>query len=720
LDSGSDLEYLGKLDDGDDEEEPWFDEGPFSEKLETILSTIRLMFGEEEIDVAEVTAVIKEAIASTSGDYGVEEAKRAGGDYSFPADIAMRDAARFEEAGGDLTALVEKLHDEMLPNRLNLERIAEIVDPSWHPPEDIARLKELVSGMIVRVDEDEESPECFRARSTPPPLRKLYLEVQGAINGAMAKLHERDLVLLIPTAAVLSVVGVHFSLMHWAKKKNKPLGRVVFDAKDAGHGGSSLNSERAKAWLKEHYGEINHPTIETLCQMILRFVDSMKEELGEEGAWAALRLFKADLASAFNLLFFRPDGVAKMVTELTDGLTAIYHVGQFGWAGTPYAFAVISRVLKAEIQRRLGSEGLDDVYCDDIMGITLARSLEKCQRVVVEVITGLLGPDAHAIEKDESGRAVELIGYLVDLDARSVTLSRRNFNKVLYGFFAVDLSKPIRVDMLERLCSWSARYTIILRCLKPFTSILYRESGGGRHRNRNASIHLSELGKMCILAWRATLVLLRLRETTYARPIESFRRDDPLFVVEYDGCLTGVGIILRDTSLVSDEDRSAGILGITSLDFEFDLMQDSSYQNTCEFIGVIVGVAMLVQMGVRGVCIKLKGDSTSSLKWGHSECFTGLLSRKAAFLFTLLAARAGIYVTEKEHIEGVRNDWCDKLSRGKKPWEIDGMPTDCFWEIATGSAIWDLVGLCDPRQAMESADQFLVFWQEARRVIGTV
>jgi hypothetical protein len=125
----------------------------------------------------------------------------------------------------------------------------------------------------------------------------------------------------------------------------------------------------------------------------------------------------------------------------------------------------------------LGSEGMDDVYRDDIMGITLARSLERCQRKVVELITG---PDAHAIEKDDSGRAVELIGYLVDIDTRSVTLSRRNFNKVLYGFFAVDLSKPIRVDMLERLCSWSARYTIVLRCLKPFTSILYAQGIGRR------------------------------------------------------------------------------------------------------------------------------------------------------------------------------------------------------------------------------------------------
>jgi len=550
-------------------------------------------------------------------------------------------------------------------------------------------------------------------------LRRLYKEVQGAVNGVMAKLHERDLVFILPTSLVMSIRDRHFSLMHWAKKKGKASGRVCFDAKDDTHGGSSLNSERAKAWLREHYGEINHPTIETLSIMVLNFVDSKKAELGEEGAWAALRLFKADLASAFHLLFFRPEGVSKMITELTDGLTAIYHVGQFGWVGTPYAFAVISRVLKAEIQRRFGSEGMDDVYCDDIMGVTLDRSLDSCRQIVVDVITGLLGPEAHAVEKDEFGRVVELIGYLVDLDTRTVTLSPRNFNKVLYGFFSVDFDRPVSVRTLERLCSWSARYTIILRCLKPFTAILYREVGGGRHRNRNAKIALSELGKMCIQAWRASLVLLRLRGSTFSRPIESFRHDPPSFILEYDGCLSGIGVILRDANSVVDGDRASGIVSISSLDFEFDLGQDSSFQNTCEFIGIVLGLSLLVRSGVSSVSIKVKGDSMSSLKWSHTECYTGLLSRKAAFLFTLLATSAGIYVTEREHIEGDSNDWCDKLSRGLKPCDIPGMPCDCYIPVPSDSVLMNLVNLCDPRPvcALTSSELFAAFWQRARMEI---
>ena len=56
--------------------------------------------------------------------------------------------------------------------------------------------------------------------------------------------------------------------------------------------------------------------------------------------------------------------------------------------------------------------------------------MKDMSRVDDEVRT-LLGPESMAAEKDKSGRQLDMIGWLNDLDAQLVTISDRNFNKTL-------------------------------------------------------------------------------------------------------------------------------------------------------------------------------------------------------------------------------------------------------------------------------------------------
>jgi ribonuclease HI len=41
----------------------------------------------------------------------------------------------------------------------------------------------------------------------------------------------------------------------------------------------------------------------------------------------------------------------------------------------------------------------------------------------------------------------------------------------------------------------------------------------------------------------------------------------------------------------------------------FGFTDDSSYHNTAEYIGVILGLIALAKIGVRGVDVELRGDS---------------------------------------------------------------------------------------------------------------
>jgi len=44
-----------------------------------------------------------------------------------------------------------------------------------------------------------------------------------------------------------------------------------------------------------------------------------------------------------------------------------------------------------------------------------------------------------AADKDKSDRQLDMIGWLIDLDAQLVTISDRNFHKTLHAFFSFDI-----------------------------------------------------------------------------------------------------------------------------------------------------------------------------------------------------------------------------------------------------------------------------------------
>lgn len=59
-----------------------------------------------------------------------------------------------------------------------------------------------------------------------------------------------------------------------------------------------------------------------------------------------LVLWKMDLANAFGLLDIRASDCHKMAYAISGNITVIYIREMFGWAGTPFAFQVISRTLR--------------------------------------------------------------------------------------------------------------------------------------------------------------------------------------------------------------------------------------------------------------------------------------------------------------------------------------------------------------------------------------
>ena len=232
----------------------------------------------------------------------------------------------------------------------------------------------------------------------------------------------------------------------------------------------------------------------------------------------------------------------------------------------------------------------------------------------------------------------------------------------------------------------------------------------GKIGNGNAVRRLSTAAQYCIHLWRCCLCLMGLRSACeYTRLMSSYIPSAPQYLIEFDGSLTGVGVIIFRV----DENGNETLWKVARFVFPFDLGCDSSYQNTCELIGLVMATGCLVLLGVRQATVAARGDSTTALTWILSERFRSGPSRGACVCFMALGVRHDIHFKSKQHIRGVDNVKCDALSRDGTP-EMLGYRHDEV--IATSDQMWltRLLSACNPMPVGgDSAEGYENAWREA-------
>ena len=69
----------------------------------------------------------------------------------------------------------------------------------------------------------------------------------------------------------------------------------------------------------------------------------------------------------------------------------------------------------------------------------------------------LLGDGSVAQKKSECARALEFLGWFVDLDIRTVTLCTRSLHKLLYALFCFDPLEKVSYTLIQRIASLASR-----------------------------------------------------------------------------------------------------------------------------------------------------------------------------------------------------------------------------------------------------------------------
>jgi hypothetical protein len=493
-------------------------------------------------------------------------------------------------------------------------------------------------------------------------------------------------VLIMPTRIVQSIPGVHFSPMHWTKKKDKESGRIIGDvSNDQNH--NALNDEEGYVAEKaeEKWGVIEHPTIEEFALMILIEAD--------KHGWDGIELWKMDLKGAFALLRINKHSTKKLAFELTEGLSVIHLRCFFGWAATPAVFQVFTRILQRRTNESIAGTAL--LYVDDFcVGSPLTKAAEN-RNITRDLTVGLMGKDSVAENKWENGRRIDFVGWDFNLDTRLVTLSKKNHYKAIYSYF----KEAQTLQTMQELASRATRYSTVCRYMRPYTAAFYAMTTG--FRSESARHKLSAEAVMDVQMWKAFLCLLAFDEQNYARPIESFRAHPSRFRIEYDASLTGLGLVLSERC-----DQDWAIIQYVGMIFPFDVKKDSSYQNTCGYLAIVAGVFVLHLLEYKHFAYELVGDSMSSLKWSRAQYTKSVIARKASVGLSLIAIQADATLNGTQHIAGELNVICDKLSRSSG-FCHPTLPLEKQVSTAHQAKITQLLTICNPLSRIESSEQHL-------------
>jgi len=113
----------------------------------------------------------------------------------------------------------------------------------------------------------------------------------------------------------------------------------------------------------------------------------------------------------------------------------------FGWQLLFYVSAAIERESEWIVGSRI--TGSMRMYVDDMMGVSRRRDAMSDIRIAGECSRELLGPGSVAEDKTESGRALDFLGWRVDLDTRRVSIAEHNVMKTFHSFMSVDLAGAI-------------------------------------------------------------------------------------------------------------------------------------------------------------------------------------------------------------------------------------------------------------------------------------
>jgi hypothetical protein len=526
---------------------------------------------------------------------------------------------------------------------------------------------------------------------------------------------DKDLAIMLPKEEVKKVEKYNGSKAGWAHKENKKQGRPLTNMSSKGPKQEDpVNNPFTREACMDEWGKIKHPSIDLI---VTKMVEYYERQLAIDPTvkWEDLRIWKLDFKGAFTLLSFNPEEITKVGVELTGDIIMLFLCGIFGWTGTPPAFQVINRAVMFELEKDGVLAGVLSMFADDLIGFCFVKDLEHDMNTAENLCIGLMGKHAMEPSKRMSGTSVDIIGYHVDLNSRMVGIKERNAKRAIYGFLSVDTEAPLCVKTCQRMASWGSRYGKICPYLLPLVKTLYGEYKSKGKFGHKYTWRMSEECATVVRIFRAMLMCIGADAWNFGRRMDAFRVPKQwTYVVEFDASLFGVGVIIYEVSSDGLE-TPIGYAGWSLSQLNFG--EDSSYQNSAEFIAGILGLLCIIKMKLPRDGLKLRGDSTSALMWTHTYKFRSDKAQAAALYFVHLILKGNMKLVEPEFINGKVNWRSDWISR---EWDMDELGRKDERLKGIKKIDWDcseVLNIVKPKQSWAKEEDFLGFWERMNKSV---
>jgi hypothetical protein len=198
------------------------------------------------------------------------------------------------------------------------------------------------------------------------------------------------------------------------------------------------------------------------------------------------------------------------------------------------------------------------------------------------------------------------------------------------------------------------------------------------------------------------------------RAMESFRERKADWVVEFDGSLKGVGY--RVFVLKEGKER---LVVSGGCNVPFNLNRRSEYQNAMELTASVVGLMAMVRQGVRGVGVRMRGDSTTVLSWSKGHTFRSDRSLGATMVLVAICEMFDVLVTrDSVHLTSAENYMCDGFSRGMRP-DIGTGEEGMFESAVPGRSgtLESILMACNPLTTPQTEYHFMIRWNFIRDIL---
>jgi hypothetical protein len=601
------------------------------------------------IEETEVTSMLNAAYELGSSIFDASHAVQWADGFNIPDSAVAADRTLWHSSERSLAQMIEHKRNEVHSSRITVQR-AE-ANLSVNNPHRSAVID------LVRQGIQLCTPPSYTGCGWPgrPALGKGFLEAAPAVEKMMYEAYwQKGLGILLSAEEVSSLDSLGLCIASWTGKLGKECGRPITNGSGRRTipAAQYINGPEAKALAIALYGAIDLPTIGDIVRLI------MAEAARRGVPLSRLRIWAFDIEAAYAKLSYDPEGVPHIAVELRNNLFMFFLAGVFGLTSMPFAFNVITRAIVWELNNRILAGAMKQ-YVDDGFGTSLDTEVEDDIAATQTFINALLGEGAFACHKLLRGPQITFIGYDIDLDAATVSISKRNILKGIFAFSNTDLSPEavVPVKHLQKLASLASRYGAICRTMKPFVRTLYAAYAG---RADATSVGLSSVCRAVIRMFRNMFAVLGLRPLQFARPLSSFVKHPHRWVCEFDASLSGIGIMWFQVDSQGREVAEAYTsVDITPLHFG----DDASFQNTDEYIASLLCVRGLAALGGSDQPVLFRGDSVSALTWIEKGSVHSGRALRAAVMWAQYVVTYGVIIADTVHLAARVNTRADILSR---------------------------------------------------------